>query len=153
MYALADGVVQRAWTEPDPTCGTGFTFRSADGQTWTYCHLAYLEPSVAPGATLTAGAPVGLVGSTGDAAGPHLYLQLDPTAAYPQDEAWFRAFAGSAFSWQDTASAQEPSATGIRFLAAAVGAPASAGGPVFALVSSPEQSSSPPPPVVLFDRP
>ncbi len=150
VYALADGVVEQAWTEPEPTCGIGFTFRSADGQTWTYCHLAYLEPSVTPGAPLGAGAPVGLVGSTGDATGPHLHLQLDPTASYPQDEAWFRAFAGSAFSWQDTASAQEPPATGIRFLAAAVGAPASAGGPVFAVVSSPAEPS---PPVVLFDRP
>jgi murein DD-endopeptidase MepM/ murein hydrolase activator NlpD len=93
-YALADGIVLNAWSDPDERCGIGFTFRSVDGLTWTYCHLAYLEP------TLTAGAPVGLVGETGDAEGPHLHLQLQPATGYPQDESWFQAFAGSAFSWK-----------------------------------------------------
>ena len=89
-----------AWHEPDERCGIGFTFTSADGLTWTYCHLAYLEPAVADGAQLGAGAPVGLVGETGDAEGPHLHLQLQPATGYPQDESWFQAFAGSAFSWK-----------------------------------------------------
>jgi murein DD-endopeptidase MepM/ murein hydrolase activator NlpD len=99
-YALADGVVLNAWREPDARCGIGFTFRTADGLTWTYCHLAYLDPAVADGVQLGAGASVGLVGETGDAEGPHLHLQLQPANAYPQDEPWFEAFAGSAFSWK-----------------------------------------------------
>jgi murein DD-endopeptidase MepM/ murein hydrolase activator NlpD len=99
-YALADGVVVNAWREPDARCGIGFTYRSVDGLTWTYCHLAYLDPAVADGVQLSAGAPVGLVGETGDAEGPHLHLQLQPATGYPQDEPWFEAFAGSAYSWR-----------------------------------------------------
>jgi murein DD-endopeptidase MepM/ murein hydrolase activator NlpD len=80
------------------------TIRTSDGQVWTYCHLAYLEPVVTDGASLSAGAPVGLVGSTGDASGPHLHLQLQPPTSYPQEQPWFQSFAGTAFAWQDAAT-------------------------------------------------
>ena len=102
LYALSDGTVERSWTTPDPSCGIGFTIQTTDGLTWTYCHMSYLEPAVAAGATLTAGQPVGLVGQTGDASGPHLHLQLQPATGYPQDEPWFQSFAGTAFSWSDS---------------------------------------------------
>jgi murein DD-endopeptidase MepM/ murein hydrolase activator NlpD len=101
LYALAVGVVERAWPMPAGNCGIGFTLRTGDGRSWTYCHLSYLEPSVQPGALLPAGAPVGLVGSTGHSTGPHLHLQLQPATSYPQAEAWFQGFAGRAFTWQD----------------------------------------------------
>jgi murein DD-endopeptidase MepM/ murein hydrolase activator NlpD len=101
-YALHDGVVDSAWPEPSGNCGIGFTISTTDGLTWTYCHLSYLEPTVVTGAELAAGDPVGLVGQTGHADGPHLHLQLQPATGYPQDEAWFQAFAGTAFSWADT---------------------------------------------------
>src|SRR5581483_6902348 len=74
-------------------------YPAADGRTWTYCHLSYLSPLVAPGAQLRAGDPVGLVGATGHATGPHLHLQLQPATSYPQDEQWFQSFAGTAFRW------------------------------------------------------
>src|SRR4029450_6968660 len=45
-----------------------------DGQTWTYCHLAVLDPQVTDGVSLTAGTQVGLVGMTGPANGPHPHL-------------------------------------------------------------------------------
>jgi murein DD-endopeptidase MepM/ murein hydrolase activator NlpD len=101
LYALADGVVENAWPGIDPRCGIGFTMRAFDGQVWTYCHMAYREPAVQDGAALKAGAPVGLVGSSGHASGPHLHLQLQPATSYPQNEAWFQGFAGVAFRWQD----------------------------------------------------
>ena len=101
LYALADGVVESAWSGVDPRCGIGFTMRAFDGQVWTYCHMAYREPAVQDGASLHAGQPVGLVGSTGHASGPHLHLQLQPPTSYPQDETWFQGFAGIAFRWQD----------------------------------------------------
>jgi murein DD-endopeptidase MepM/ murein hydrolase activator NlpD len=108
-YALADGVVLRAWQGIDPLCGIGMDFRTDDGQTWAYCHMSYREPTVVAGARLTAGELVGLVGSTGHATGPHLHLGLIPSSrGYPQDEAWFQSFAGIAFRWQD---AQTPSYT------------------------------------------
>jgi murein DD-endopeptidase MepM/ murein hydrolase activator NlpD len=102
LYALSDGTVLYAWSL-DERCGTGFTMQTTDGQTWTYCHLSYMYPSVQPGAELHAGDPVGLVGATGHATGPHLHLQLQPAASYPQDQQWFDSFAGTAFHWSDEA--------------------------------------------------
>ena len=99
LYALSDGQVVEA-SDDDSRCGIGFTMRTSDGLTWTYCHLAYREPSVEAGAALTAGEPVGLVGSTGNSTGPHLHLQLQPPTLYPQQQAWFQSFAGSAFRWE-----------------------------------------------------
>jgi len=146
VYALSAGVVERTWTD-DPKCGIGFRFQSADGQRWTYCHLADLEPTVTMGAPLAAGAQVGLVGSTGDATGPHLHLQLDPSSSYPQDEQWFAAFAGSAFTWQDGGTALEQAAVpGIRFLSVSMPT-AAPQHPVYAV------APSDPAPVVLFNRP
>jgi murein DD-endopeptidase MepM/ murein hydrolase activator NlpD len=101
LYALTQGAVESAWHMPSGNCGIGFTMRAADGRSWTYCHLSYLEPAVQPGAILATGTPVGLVGSTGHSTGPHLHLQLQPASSYPQEEAWFQSFAGRAFSWQD----------------------------------------------------
>ncbi len=109
LYALTNGVVEGAWRDANSRCGIGFTIRGADGLAWTYCHLSYLESSVQVGAVLTAGAPVGLVGSTGHAIGPHLHLQLAPPTAYPQRQQWFQAFAGRGFRWQGEPA---PPATG-----------------------------------------
>jgi murein DD-endopeptidase MepM/ murein hydrolase activator NlpD len=113
LYALSDGTVLYAWPDDD-RCGTGFTIRTTDGQTWTYCHLSYLYPTVVQGAQLRAGDPVGLVGHTGHATGPHLHLQLQPAASYPQDQQWFQSYAGTAFRWQDeapTRAGADPSAS------------------------------------------
>ena len=99
LYALANGVVTKAWRY-DSRCGIGFTIQTADGLTWVYCHLAYREAGVVVGAMLTAGTPVGLVGSTGHSTGPHLHLGLKPATMYPQAMAWFQSFAGTAFQWE-----------------------------------------------------
>jgi murein DD-endopeptidase MepM/ murein hydrolase activator NlpD len=101
VYALQDAIVLRAWTYPNGNCGIGLSIRTADGQSWTYCHLSYLDPAITRGVQLTGGTQLGLVGSTGHATGPHLHLQLDPTTSYPQEQAWFQNFAGTAFRWQD----------------------------------------------------
>jgi murein DD-endopeptidase MepM/ murein hydrolase activator NlpD len=103
VYALANAVVLRSWAEPDARCGIGATLRAADSLVWTYCHLSYLDPGVVAGRVLQAGAPVGLVGSTGHSTGPHLHLQLQPATSYPQEQEWFHRFAGSAFTWQGEA--------------------------------------------------
>ncbi|HET9324753.1 MAG TPA: lytic murein transglycosylase, partial [Gaiellaceae bacterium] len=100
VYALAAGAVDDAWPLGEGNCGIGFKLGTGDGRTWTYCHMSFLEPAVVPGAMLGAGSPVGLVGSTGHSTGPHLHLQTGPELTYPQQEPWFRAFAGTAFSWQ-----------------------------------------------------
>jgi murein DD-endopeptidase MepM/ murein hydrolase activator NlpD len=101
VYAISNAVVLNAWHEADPRCGIGMTIRTEDGQSWTYCHLAVLYPSVIDGVSLAAGTQVGLVGSTGHATGPHLHLQLQPPTSWPQYQPWFQSFAGKAFRWQD----------------------------------------------------
>jgi murein DD-endopeptidase MepM/ murein hydrolase activator NlpD len=112
VYAVSNAVVVNAWHSADPRCGIGMTIGTLDGQVWTYCHLAYLDPAVMDGVSLVAGAQIGLVGSTGHATGPHLHLQLQPATSYPQDQPWFQSFAGSAFSWQDAPTVLElPDAT------------------------------------------
>jgi murein DD-endopeptidase MepM/ murein hydrolase activator NlpD len=90
----------------------GFTFQTNDGQIWTYCHMSYMYPEVTQGAALTAGAPVGLVGSTGQATGPHLHLQLQPATSYPQEQPWFQSFAGTAFHWSDEAPTKAGTSSG-----------------------------------------
>lgn len=125
VYALADATIVRAWRQPDPRCGIGVTLDTSDGQSWTYCHLSYLEDTVQAGARLAAGASIGLVGATGDATGPHLHLQLNPSNKYPQSEEWFSSLAGSAFRWQDAPTPM------------AATAPAASGGLLFTVVSEP----------------
>jgi murein DD-endopeptidase MepM/ murein hydrolase activator NlpD len=144
LYALANSTVVRSWDVPDPRCGIGFTVRAFDGQTWTYCHMSVLDPVVVPGAALTAGEPVGLVGATGDASGPHLHLQLQPATAWPQREGWFESFAGKAFSWSDA----DPLAgsRALAFVAPAAQIPTEA--PVFQVISPQDQS----PAVVYFSH-
>jgi murein DD-endopeptidase MepM/ murein hydrolase activator NlpD len=145
LYALANAVVLRAWNAPDPRCGIGFTLRAFDGRVWTYCHLSVLDSGVVPGATLTAGQPVGLVGATGDASGPHLHLQLQPPTEWPQRESWFQSFAGTAFSWSD-GETPRPAVRALAFAAAP--ARAVSHGPVFEVLPAPD----PAPRVVYFSR-
>ncbi|MGH3034577.1 MAG: lytic murein transglycosylase [Gaiellaceae bacterium] len=109
LYALTDAVVTDSYPEGNGKCGIGFKLRTESGVVFVYCHLSYLEPHIVPGAALGAGAPVGLVGSTGNSTGPHLHLAFDPAVAYPQEEPWFESFAGRAFSWQDAPTPERPS--------------------------------------------
>jgi murein DD-endopeptidase MepM/ murein hydrolase activator NlpD len=129
-YALSNAVVLDAWRQPDARCGIGMTIRTTDGLTWTYCHMSYMEPAVQPGATLIAGQPVGLVGSTGDATGPHLHLQLQPPTQWPQQMPWFQRFAGVAFRWSDMPTAEPNGGPTFQIL----GEQAPATGRVFAIV-------------------
>jgi len=147
LYALADSVVIRSWSTPDPRCGIGLTLRAFDGQVWTYCHLSVLDPGVAPGAALKAGTPVGLVGATGDASGPHLHLQLQPATSWPQQEPWFESFAGSAFSWSDSGTTPAGAHAPIfRSIQASEAPPVAGAGPVFRV----EQPTDPSNEVVYF---
>ena len=144
VYALNAAVVTDVW-QGDAKCGTGLDLQTADGRTWTYCHLSYVDPAILPGTPVSAGAQVGLVGSTGDASGPHLHLQLRPASSYPQAEPWFRSFAGTAFTWQDEApppaaehpvfavlpgDAQAPAGVPALTSGGGFGGPATAGGGV-----------------------
>jgi murein DD-endopeptidase MepM/ murein hydrolase activator NlpD len=115
VYALSDAVVERAWQYPDGRCGIGLTLTTVDGQSWTYCHLSYLDPALSGGVQLAAGTQVGLVGETGHATGPHLHLQLNPATSYPQLQPWFQRFANVAFRWQDSGPTDSVPASGRVF--------------------------------------
>lgn len=134
VYAHAAATVVAAWPSENGRCGIGAMLETVDGGSWTYCHLQYLEPSVRPGASLAAGAPLGAVGMTGHTTGPHLHLQTNPATSYPQEQAWFQVFVGTAFSWQDEGGDE-------RHLASAKPVH-----PVFAVVSSESED------VVAFTR-
>jgi len=127
LYALSDGTVEKSWALPEGDCGIGFTIRTTDGLAWTYCHLSYLEPAVVAGVQLPAGQPVGLVGHTGYASGPHLHLQFAPATGYPQDEAWFQSFAGTAFTWSDGVQMNAAQGTVFAVLGGSEGARSLAG--------------------------
>ena len=127
LYALANSVVVDVYPDGSGRCGIGLKLRVDGGPLYVYCHLAYLEPSMVPGASLAAGAPVGLVGSTGNSTGPHLHLQFAPAVTYPQKEPWFQAFAGTAFRWQDAPTPARPIKARARKPAA----------PVFRIVQGP----------------
>lgn len=110
VFSLTDSVV--LGLTDDAGCGIGLLLRSLDGLEWIYCHLSFRDPAIQPGALLTAGQWVGLVGSTGHSTGPHLHLGLKP-ARYPQEMPWFQEFAGLAFTWQDEAAGPAARATDI----------------------------------------
>lgn len=113
LYALTDSVVTEVYPDGSGRCGIGFKLRTESGVVFVYCHLSYLEPDVVPGAALSGGAPVGLVGSTGNSTGPHLHLAFDPAVTYPQEEPWFESFAGVAFSWQDAPTPKRTAAPAL----------------------------------------
>ena len=123
LYALHDAVVTQTFTTDSGKCGIGLILRATTGETFLYCHMSSLDPGVVAGRALHAGQPVGRVGATGNATGPHLHLSFMPATRYPQTEPWFQAFAGIAFRWQDGATPDRSEALAMNGLKQAAAAP------------------------------
>ena len=74
LVAIADGtVIESGWN----TSGWGNTLlvRTADGGTYRLSHMKQ-APSVGVGAKVAQGAPVGQVGQSGNATGPHVDVEV-----------------------------------------------------------------------------
>lgn len=91
VFAAAGGRVVASNFTKD--CGWGVTIDADDGGEYTYCHG--IRTLVDAGATVAAGEPVLMSGSTGASTGPHLHLQIRYRGQFvcPQQLVmrWFRA--------------------------------------------------------------
>ena len=90
VRAAADGTVLRVRNDaPDVSvretglaavagveCGNGLVMAHEDGYETQYCHLAKGSVTVAPGATLVAGQPIGQAGLSGASEFPHLHFTV-----------------------------------------------------------------------------
>jgi peptidoglycan hydrolase-like protein with peptidoglycan-binding domain len=79
LYAVATGRISQIYTDaPGSLSGNGLKIARPDGTYFFYAHLSQLAPGIAVGTPVTAGQLVGYVGRTGNAAGPHLHLEVHP---------------------------------------------------------------------------
>ena len=79
LYAVATGRISQIYTDrPGSLSGNGLKIARPDGTYFFYAHLSQLAPGIALGTPVTAGQLVGYVGRTGNAAGPHLHLEVHP---------------------------------------------------------------------------
>jgi murein DD-endopeptidase MepM/ murein hydrolase activator NlpD len=72
VLAVQAGRVQRV----DLISGYGLTVLIDHGGGWSSLYAHLLETSVSSGESLRAGQPLGLVGQSGNASGPHLHLEV-----------------------------------------------------------------------------
>ena len=79
LYAAVTGKVIQIYTDqPGSLSGNGIKIARPDGTYIFYGHLSALAPEMAVGAPVSAGQVIGYVGRTGNAAAPHLHLEVHP---------------------------------------------------------------------------
>jgi murein DD-endopeptidase MepM/ murein hydrolase activator NlpD len=79
LYAVVSGTVSKIYNDtPGGLAGNGLRIAQDNGTYFTYLHLDTFGPGIVLGATVTAGQVVGTVGSTGNAATPHLHFEVHP---------------------------------------------------------------------------
>lgn len=71
LYAVRSGV---AYQINNSRCGLGYSLSGDDGASYLYCHLS--SHRLGSGTRVGAGALLGWSGSTGNATGPHLHLEI-----------------------------------------------------------------------------
>jgi len=84
LYAAVSGRISRIYVDsPGSLAGNGLRIAQDNGTYVTYLHLDTLAPGVALGVPVTAGQVVGTLGSTGNAATPHLHFEVHPGGGAP----------------------------------------------------------------------
>lgn len=90
VAAIRDGVPDAAPFPEGQDCGNGLVLRHAEGWQTQYCHLREGSLAVQLGQKVDVGAPLGLIGQSGNADFPHLHLTLR------RDTGWVDPFAPDA---------------------------------------------------------
>ena len=79
IYAVRAGTItKRTFDYPGSLGGNALYLTTADGTYFFHAHLDRFAAGIAPGVKVPAGAVIGYVGSTGNAGGPHLHLEVHP---------------------------------------------------------------------------
>lgn len=79
IYAVADGVITRTYTEGrDKLTGNGVRLTTADGTYFFYGHLQRLADGITVGTQVKAGQVLGTNGKTGNTSTPHLHFEVHP---------------------------------------------------------------------------
>lgn len=81
VLAVSNGTVSSSLTMWQ--AGTNVVITFANGESCSYWHLG--SKSVSPGATVTKGQQIGVVGMTGNTFGPHLHFEYYPNGVTPGD--------------------------------------------------------------------
>ncbi len=71
-------MIQIYTDQPGSLSGNGIKIARPDGTYIFYAHLSALAPGMAVGVPVSAGQVIGYVGRTGNAATPHLHLEVHP---------------------------------------------------------------------------
>lgn len=87
VLAVANGVVTRAGQSY--TYGRFVEIEHVEGLTTLYAHMGGVAPEIRPGLSVTAGTPVGQVGSSGTSTGPHLHFEIRDAKERPLNPALF----------------------------------------------------------------
>ncbi|MBA2388372.1 MAG: peptidoglycan-binding protein [Acidimicrobiia bacterium] len=79
IYATASGtIISVVHDQPGSLSGNAVKLAMADGTYFFYAHMSSFEQDIKVGTKVNAGAVLGLVGSTGNSAGPHLHFEVHP---------------------------------------------------------------------------
>lgn len=79
VYAAFTGKISQVYIDaPGSLSGNGLKVKRADGTYVFYAHLTEFAPGIELGVPVQAGQLIGTVGSTGNAATPHLHFEIHP---------------------------------------------------------------------------
>jgi len=87
VLAAADGVVIAAGSSD--SYGRYVEVEHAEGLKSFYAHLGAIGKGVAAGLAVTAGTPIGAIGSSGTSTGPHLHFEIRDTRDRPLNPKYF----------------------------------------------------------------